>query len=128
MAHVPQETSADQFQEYVASLTADNGLGFSDADLTIKGRKYNETLHVSIECIGTTLAHVLVDTGSSLNVLPKKELDRLDCEGLTLKPSVVPQNFPSHILQNLPSQSFKNLPKGCTVQGPPNSQKLGFWF
>ena len=32
-----------------------------------------------------TLAHVLVDTGSSLNVLPKKALDRLDCERLTLK-------------------------------------------
>ena len=33
------------------------------------------------------MAHVLVDTGSSLNVLPKKALDRLDCKGLTLKPS-----------------------------------------
>ena len=44
-------------------------------------------LHVSVECRGITLAHVLVDTGSSLNVLPKKALDRLDCEGLTLKPS-----------------------------------------
>ena len=44
-------------------------------------------LHVSIECRGATLAHVLVDTGSSLNVLPKKALDKLDCEGLTLKSS-----------------------------------------
>ena len=35
---------------------------------------------------GTTLSHVLVDTGSSLNVLPKNALDRLDCEGLILKP------------------------------------------
>ena len=68
-AHVPQETSADQFQDCVASLTADNGLGFSDADLTPKGRKHNDALHVSVECRGTTLAHVLVDTGSSLNVL-----------------------------------------------------------
>ena len=40
-----------------------------------------------MEYRGTTLAHVLVDTGSSLNVLPKKALDRLDYEGLTLKPS-----------------------------------------
>ena len=83
-AHVPQETSADQFQDCVANLTADNGLGFSDVDLTPRGRKHNEALHVSFECKGTTLAHVLVDTGSSLNVLPKKALDRLDCEGLTL--------------------------------------------
>ena len=35
-AHVPQETSADQFKDCVASLTADNGLGFSDADLPPK--------------------------------------------------------------------------------------------
>ena len=84
-AHVPQETSADQFEDCVASLTADNGLGFSDVDLTPRGRKHNDALHVSIECRGTTLAYVLVDTDSSLNVFPKKALDRLDCEGLTLK-------------------------------------------
>ena len=71
----------------MVSLTVDNGLGFSNADLTPKGRKHNDALQVSIECRGTTMAHVLVDTGSSLNVLPKKALDRLDYEGLTLKPS-----------------------------------------
>ena len=71
----------------MASLTADNGLGFSDADLTAKGKNHNDTLHVSIKCRSTTLTHVLVDIGSSLNVLPKKALDRLDYEGLELKPS-----------------------------------------
>ena len=86
-AHVPQETSADHFKDCVASLTADNGIGFSDANLTPKGRKHNDALHVSIECRGTTMAHVLVYTESSLNVLPKKALDQLDCEGLTLNPS-----------------------------------------
>ena len=92
-AHVPQETSADQFKDCVASLTADNGLGFSYADLTTKGRNHNDALHVSIEYRGTTMAHVLVDTGSSLNVLPKKALDRLDCS-LILKPSnIVVRSF-----------------------------------
>ena len=69
----------------MASLTANNGLSFPEADLTPKGRKYNDALHVSIECRGTTLAHVLVDTGSSLNFLPKNALDWLDCKGLTLQ-------------------------------------------
>ena len=82
-----QETSADKFKYCVASLTADNGLGFSDVDLTPKGRKHNDAMHVSIECRGTAMAHVLVDTGSSLNVFPKNDLNRLDCEGLTLKTS-----------------------------------------
>ena len=36
-AHVPQETSVNQFKDCVASLTADNGLGFSDADLFTVG-------------------------------------------------------------------------------------------
>ena len=65
----------------MASLTTDNGLGFSNADLASLGKNHNKALHVSVECKGSTLAHVLVDTGSSLNVLPKGALDRLDCEG-----------------------------------------------
>ena len=39
-AHVPQETSAVQFTDCIANLTADNGLGFSDADLTEIGRAH----------------------------------------------------------------------------------------
>ena len=64
-----------KFENCVSSLIADNGLGFSDADLTHLGKNHNKALHVSIECKGTTLAHVLADTGSSLNVLPKGALD-----------------------------------------------------
>ena len=71
----------------MASLTTDNGLGFSDVDLTPEGRNHNRALYVSIECKGTTLAHVLIDTGLSLNVLSKGALDWLDYEGLVLKPS-----------------------------------------
>ena len=36
---------------------------------------------------GTTIAYVLVDTSSSLNILPKGALDRLDCKGVIRKPS-----------------------------------------
>jgi hypothetical protein len=40
-----------------------------------------------MECKGAVLSHVLVDTGSSLNVLPKKALAKLDCEGVVLRPT-----------------------------------------
>ena len=53
-AYVPQEISADQFENCVASLTTDNRLGFSDANFTPEGRNYNKALYVSIECRGTT--------------------------------------------------------------------------
>ena len=51
------------------------------------GRNHNKALHISMECKGAVLSHVLVDTGSSLNVLPKKALAKLDCEGLILRPT-----------------------------------------
>src|ERR1044072_7505876 len=86
-APIPQDTTADQFEGCITSLTVNNGLGFSDADLTPAGRKHNKALHVSNECKGTTLSHVLVDTGFALNVLPKTAFDRLDVEGVVLKPS-----------------------------------------
>ena len=51
-------------------------------------------MHVSIECRGTTLSHVLVDTCSSLNVFPKAALDKLDYEGIVLKSSdIVVRDF-----------------------------------
>ena len=49
-AHVLQEISADKFENYVASLTTDNGLRFFDTDLTPAERIHNKALYVSIEC------------------------------------------------------------------------------
>ncbi|XP_058741661.1 uncharacterized protein LOC131614049 [Vicia villosa] len=88
-AHVPQEISVNQFENCVASLIIDNGPGFSDTDLTPTGRNHNKGLHISIECRGTTLSDALVDNGSSLYVLLKVVLDKLDYEGIVLKRSDV---------------------------------------
>src|SRR3954467_12620538 len=88
-AHVPQEISVTQLENCIANLTTDNYLGFSDADLIPSGKNHNKALHISIECGGTTLAHVLVDNGSSVNVLPKLVLGKLNPEGIMLKSSDV---------------------------------------
>ncbi|XP_058754998.1 uncharacterized protein LOC131628147 [Vicia villosa] len=81
MGHTPSKI-------YMLSLL-NNYLGFSDADLSPSRRNHNKALHISIECGGTTLAHVLVDNGSSLNVLPKMVLDKLNPRGIVLKSSDV---------------------------------------
>lgn len=62
-------------------------LGFSDEELPFEGRHHNKALHISIKCVGTILFSVLVDIGSSLNVLPKSSLSKLTIEGLIMKPS-----------------------------------------
>jgi hypothetical protein len=84
---VPQEISVNQFGGIVNNISASNGLGFTDFDLPPEGRKHNKALHVSVEIARTTLSRVLVDTGSSLNVLPKSTLLKLDYEGVVLRPS-----------------------------------------
>ena len=77
----------NQFEHVVNNITAGNGLGFTDSDLPAEGRNHNKALHISIECKGTTLSRVLVDTGSSLNVLPKSVLMKIDYSGVEIRPS-----------------------------------------
>ncbi|KAI5445523.1 hypothetical protein KIW84_013669 [Lathyrus oleraceus] len=86
-AYVPQEITINQLETVVSNVHASHGLGFTDMDLTVDGRNHNRALHIAMECKGVVLSHVLVDTGSSLNVLPKKALAKLNCDGLILTPT-----------------------------------------
>ncbi|XP_050904196.1 uncharacterized protein LOC127118095 isoform X1 [Lathyrus oleraceus] len=87
LAYVPQEISVNQLGGVIANVSTRHGLGFTDLDLTPEGRNHNKALHITMECKGAVLSHVLVDTGSSLNVLPKKILSKIDVEGFVLTPS-----------------------------------------
>ncbi|XP_058745905.1 uncharacterized protein LOC131618759 [Vicia villosa] len=86
-AFVPPEISVNQHEGVVSNINAGNGLGFTDADLPSEGRNHNRALHISVECKGTMLSRVLMDTGSSLNVLPKSSLMRLNYSGVEISPS-----------------------------------------
>jgi hypothetical protein len=78
MAYVPPEITVNQLESVVSNVHTSHALGFTDYDLTSEGRNHNKALHITMECKGTVLSHVLVDTGSSLNVLPRKALTKLD--------------------------------------------------
>ncbi|KAI5383462.1 hypothetical protein KIW84_070738 [Lathyrus oleraceus] len=49
-AYVPQEISVNQLEGIVANVHTNNGLGFTDSDLTPAGRDHNKALHISMEC------------------------------------------------------------------------------
>ncbi|XP_058776858.1 uncharacterized protein LOC131651207 [Vicia villosa] len=83
----PQKISVNQLEGVVSNINAGNGLGFTDADLPSEGRNHNRALHISVECKGTMLSRVLVDNGSSLNVLPKSSMMRLDYSSVEIRPS-----------------------------------------
>ncbi|XP_058784944.1 uncharacterized protein LOC131659833 [Vicia villosa] len=60
---------------------------FSDHELPPQGKEHNKALHIFIQCGKAHLSRVLIDTGSSLNVMPKSTLDKIDLEGLVIRPS-----------------------------------------
>ncbi|KAI5425363.1 hypothetical protein KIW84_031241 [Lathyrus oleraceus] len=81
LAYVPQEISVNQLEGVMANVSTRHGVGFTNLDLPPEGRNHNKALHITMECKGAVLSHVLVDTGSSLNVLPKQILRKIDAEG-----------------------------------------------
>lgn len=85
--HIPQEIFVCQFKGIVNNISASISLGFSDEELPVEGRNHNKALHISIECVYTILSKVLVDYGSSLNVMSRSSLSKLTIEGLVMKPS-----------------------------------------
>ncbi|KAI5382893.1 hypothetical protein KIW84_070345 [Lathyrus oleraceus] len=81
VAYVDYDVTLEQFGSIVANITACNNLSFCDSDLPEEGRDHNLALHISMNCRDDTMSNVLVDTGSSLNVLPKTTLSRLSYQG-----------------------------------------------
>ena len=86
-SYVAEDITINQLDVAISSLNDGSCLSFTDADLPQNGGNHNMALHISVTCGGTTLARVLVDTGSTLNMIPKITLAQLHVEGAILKPS-----------------------------------------
>jgi len=80
-AFVDHDVTIGQFGGIVGNITACNNLSFSDEELPTEGRNHNLALHISVNCKTDALSNVLVDTGSSLNVMAKTTYDRLSYQG-----------------------------------------------
>jgi hypothetical protein len=89
LAYVDHDVTIEQFDSIVANITACNTLSFCDADLPEEGRDHNLALHISMNCKDDAMSNVLVDTGSSLNVLPKTTLSKLSYQGPPMRHSGV---------------------------------------
>jgi uncharacterized protein YqgV (UPF0045/DUF77 family) len=74
---VDYHVTVGQFERIVGNITACNNLSFSDEELPKEGRKHNLALHIFVNCKTDALSNVLVDIGSSLNVMAKATYDQL---------------------------------------------------
>ena len=76
-AHVAQDISIEGFGGLVNNITANNYLSFAEEEIPVEGRGHNRALHVSVKCMDHVVVKVLIDNGSSLNVMPKSTLEKL---------------------------------------------------
>jgi len=86
-AHVAQDISVEGFGGIINNIMANNYLTFADEEIPVEDRGHNRVLHVSVKCLGHIVANVLIDNGSSLNVMPKATLDKLLFNASHLRPS-----------------------------------------
>ena len=82
VAYMDHGVTIEQLDSIVANITACNNLSFCDAVLPEVGRNHNLALQISISCKDDAMSNMLVDTGSSLNVLPKSTLVNCHIRGL----------------------------------------------
>jgi len=88
-AHVEQDISLDKFEGIVSHITANNYLTFTEDELPPEGRRHNKALHISVKCMNHFISGVLIDNGSSLNIMPKSTLNKLPSDGIHLRPSTM---------------------------------------
>ncbi|XP_006574116.1 uncharacterized protein [Glycine max] len=86
-AHVAQDISTKGFGGLVNNIIAKNYLTFAEKEIPAERRGHNRALHVSVKCMEHVMAKVLIDNGSSLNVMPKNTLEILPFNASHLRPS-----------------------------------------
>lgn len=73
----------------VTNITTSSYLGFTSEELPAKGHAHNKALHISVKCQDTILSRVLLDTGSSLNIVPETTLMKLNTKRTFMKASTL---------------------------------------
>ncbi|XP_050919754.1 uncharacterized protein LOC127137324 [Lathyrus oleraceus] len=101
-AYMDYDMIIDQLNGIVANIIVCNNLSFSDEELPEQGRNHNLALHISMNCQEDALSNMLVDIGSSLNVLPKSTLSKLAYQG-------APMRFSGVVLKAFDGASFQSL-------------------
>jgi len=88
-AYVEQDLSLDKFEGIVSHITANNYLTCTEEEIPSEGRGHNKALHIAVKCMNHFISRLLVDNGSSLNVMSKTTLNKLHGEGIHLCPSTM---------------------------------------
>ncbi|XP_052490856.1 uncharacterized protein LOC128043076 [Gossypium raimondii] len=83
--YVADDISVNKLDRLVNNISADNFIFFNDDEIPPGGRGTTKALHVSTYCGKHMLSRVLIDNGSTLNVLPLSTLNRLPVDSSHMK-------------------------------------------
>ena len=70
----------DKIDHLMGNILVDNFISFSDDEIPLDGRESAEALHITIKCKDYILPRVVIDNGSSLNVMPMTTLSSLSID------------------------------------------------
>ncbi|RDX81088.1 hypothetical protein CR513_38278, partial [Mucuna pruriens] len=88
-AHVARDISVEKFGGIVNNIIVANHLSFLEDKVPAEGKSHNQPLHIAVKCRDYIIARVLINNGSSLNVMPKTTLDKLFSTGAQLRTSSI---------------------------------------
>ncbi|KAA3464159.1 RNA-directed DNA polymerase (Reverse transcriptase), Ribonuclease H [Gossypium australe] len=83
--YMANDISVSKLDQLVNNISADNFIYFNDDEIPPGGRGSTKALHITSRCKGYTLLGVLIDNGSTLNVLPISTLNRLPVDSSHMK-------------------------------------------
>ena len=86
-AYVTHNISVDKIDHLVGNILADNFISFNDNEIPPDGIGSTKTLHISTNCKNYILLRVLIDNGSSQNMMLMTTLSRLPVEASHMKQS-----------------------------------------
>ena len=79
-AYVPHNASTNKIDRLVGNIMMDNYISFSDDEIPPNGHGSTKALHITTKVKDCALPKVLIDNGSSLNVMPLSTLMRLPAD------------------------------------------------
>ena len=86
-ADVPHNVLVDKIDRLVGNVMMDNYVLLSDDEIPPDGHGSTKALHITTKVKDCTLPKVLIDNGSSLNVMPLSTLMRLPVDRFYIKHS-----------------------------------------
>ncbi|XP_017973148.1 PREDICTED: uncharacterized protein LOC108661379 [Theobroma cacao] len=86
-AYVDHDILVENLDYIIGNISVGNIISFSDEEILSGGRGNYKALHITTKCKGCTVAKVLLDNGSSLNVMPMRTLARLPIDMSYMKKS-----------------------------------------